>query len=178
MLKLTDKIVLKAEVETNDGIKELSRKVYFGISETEFKLKYNNHTISFRNRTHENDSKLSKFIWSLKDQNKEFEKKFRIKIAHPLPLEKASNKQFQREGEVTQQVINKYINEVLSNFRTHYHLIVIFICNVFCISKKLFEKINITSEGLSMRHETQCNVKSEVFHCLTNIVIYSFTLKN
>ena len=95
-----------------------------------------------------------------------------------MPLEKASNKQFQREGEVTQQVINKYINEVLSYFRTHYHLIVIFICNVFCISKKLFEKINITSEGLSMRHETQCNVKSEVFHCLTNIVIYSFTLKN
>ena len=33
---------------------------------------YNSHTMSFRNRTHENDSKRSKFIWSLKDQNKEF----------------------------------------------------------------------------------------------------------
>ena len=72
---------------------------------------------------------------------------------------------------------NKYINEVLSNFRTHYNLIVIFICNVFCISKKLFEKINITSEELSMRHETQCDVKSEVFNCLMNIVMYSSTLK-
>ena len=78
MLKLTDKIVLKAEVETNDGIKELSRKVYFGISETEFKLKYNNHTISFRNRTHENDSKLSKLVWTLKVQNKEFDIKWSI----------------------------------------------------------------------------------------------------
>ena len=109
LLKLTDKIVLKAEVETNDGIKELSRKVYFGISDTEFKFKYNNHTISFRNRTHENDSKLSKFIWSLKDQNKEFEENFWIKIAHPLPFVKASNKQFQREGEVTQQVIKSCV---------------------------------------------------------------------
>ena len=38
--------------------------------------------------------------------------------------------------------------------------------------KKLFEKKNITSEGLSVRHEIQCNVKSEVFNCLTNVVIY------
>ena len=76
--KLTDKIVYKAEFETNDGINELSTKVNFGISETELKLKYNNHTMSFRNRTHENDSKLSKFIWSLKDENKKFDIKWSI----------------------------------------------------------------------------------------------------
>ena len=58
MLKLTDKIVYKAEVETNDGINELSTKVNFGISETEFRFKCNDHTMSFRNRTHKNDSKL------------------------------------------------------------------------------------------------------------------------
>ena len=40
---LTDKIVYKAEVETNDGINELSTKVYFGISKPEFKSRYNNH---------------------------------------------------------------------------------------------------------------------------------------
>ena len=73
MLKLTYKIVYKAESETDDGINELSTKVNFGISETEFTSKYNNHTMSFRNRTHENDLELSKFIWSLKDQNKEFD---------------------------------------------------------------------------------------------------------
>ena len=60
--KLTDKIVYKADIETNDGI-----------SETEFTSKYNNHAISFRNRTWENDLELSKFILSLKDQNKEFD---------------------------------------------------------------------------------------------------------
>ena len=52
-----------------------------------------------------------------------------------------------------------------------------FICNIFCVYKKLFEKINIISERLSMRHETQCNVESEVFNCLMNIVIYSSNLK-
>ena len=73
MLKLTGKIVYKAEVEINDGINELSTKVNFGISETEFTTKYNNDAMLFRNQTHESDSKLSKFIWSLKDENKEFD---------------------------------------------------------------------------------------------------------
>ena len=68
---MTNKIVYKAKVESNDDLNQLS-KVNFGISEAEFTSKYNNRTMSFRNRTHENDSKLSKFIWSLKDQNKEF----------------------------------------------------------------------------------------------------------
>ena len=75
---MTDKIVYKAEVEINDGINELSTKVNFGISETEFTAKYNNHTMSFRNRTYESDSKLSKVIWSLKDQDKEFDIKWSI----------------------------------------------------------------------------------------------------
>ena len=75
---MTDKIVYKAEVETNDGINELSAKVNFGISETEFTTNYNNHTMSFRKRTHESDSKLSKFIWSLTNQDKEFDIKWSI----------------------------------------------------------------------------------------------------
>ena len=53
-----------------------------------------------------------------------------------------------------------------------------FICNVFCNYKKLFEKMNITSEILSIRHETLRNVKSEVFNYLTNIVISSSTYKH
>ena len=42
---LINKVVYKAEIETNDGINELSTKVYFGISKTEFKSRYNNHTM-------------------------------------------------------------------------------------------------------------------------------------
>ena len=75
---LINKIVYKAEIETNNDTNELSTKVYFGISETEFKSSYNNHTMSFRNRTHENDTGLSKYIWSLKDENKDFDIKWSI----------------------------------------------------------------------------------------------------
>ena len=57
---LTNKIVYKGEIEINNGINELSTKAYFGIRETEFKSRYNNHTMSFRNQTHENDTELSK----------------------------------------------------------------------------------------------------------------------
>ena len=78
MLKWTEKIVYKVEVETNNGISELSRKVNFGNSKTEFASKCNNHKMSFRNRTHKNDSELSKFAWSLKYQNKEFDIKWSI----------------------------------------------------------------------------------------------------
>ena len=75
---LINKIVYKAEIETNNDTNELSNNVYFGISKTEFKSKYNNHTMSFRNRTHENDTELSKYIWSLKDENKDFDVKWSI----------------------------------------------------------------------------------------------------
>ena len=104
-----------------------------------------------------------------------------------VPLKKASNKQFQREKEVTQQMIRScvkvkaskwiYVNKLLVNSQIHYNLVVIFVCNVFCVYKKLFQKINIMSEGFSIRHETYANVKSKVFNCLKNIFIYSSTLK-
>ena len=44
---LINKIVYKAEIETNDGINDLSTEVYFNISETEFKPRYKNRTMSF-----------------------------------------------------------------------------------------------------------------------------------
>ena len=110
---LTNKIVYKAEVKTNDGIYELSTKIYFGISKTECKSRFNNHTMPYRNRTHENDTELLKYIWSLKDQNKDFDikqsilkKSFRYSIVSKscniyLLEKKASNTQFQRERQVT-----------------------------------------------------------------------------
>ena len=75
---LINKIAYKAEIETDNDTNELFTKVYFCISETEFKSRYNNHTMSFRNRTHENDTELSKYIWSLKDENKDFDIKWSI----------------------------------------------------------------------------------------------------
>ena len=54
---------------------------------------------------------------------------------------------------------NKYVNELLIDCRTHYNLIVVFSFNIFCIYKKLFEKIDITSEGLYEHNFTLNHVK-------------------
>ena len=158
-----------------------------GISVTEFTSKYNNHTMSFRNRIHENDLELLKFFWSLKDQNKEFEiqlpifkKSSRSESWNLCLLKNLVISNFKEKERLVSKWLdlvskcrheNKYmlINYWLTQI--HYNLLVIFICNVFCVYKKFFEKINITSEGLSMKHKKQCNVKSELFNCLMNIAL-------
>ena len=49
-------IVYQTNVITNSECKE-----YFGAAEGEFKLHYNNHTMSFRYKKHVNDTELSKY---------------------------------------------------------------------------------------------------------------------
>ena len=60
-------IVYKAAVIT-----ESESLVYYGASEGDFKMRYNNHTKSFRHRKYENDTELSKCLWKLKDEDTEF----------------------------------------------------------------------------------------------------------
>jgi hypothetical protein len=57
-------IIYKASVSTDS-----TAASYYGICEGEFKVRYNNHTKSFRLRKYENDTELSKHIWKLKDDN-------------------------------------------------------------------------------------------------------------
>ena len=66
-------IVYKAEVESNNNT-----RIYYGISEGEFKTRYYNHTKSFRGRKYENDTELSKHIWGLKDSNMNYQLKWSI----------------------------------------------------------------------------------------------------
>ena len=40
--------------------------------------RYNKHKMSFRNRTDENDTELSKYIWSSKDENRNLDIKWSI----------------------------------------------------------------------------------------------------
>ena len=151
---LINKIVYKGEIEINNDTNELSNKVYFGISETEFKSRFHNHTMSFRNRTHENDTKLSKYIWSLKDENKDFDIKWSIlkkssgysiisKSCNLCLLEKLVVCNFKEKDRLPNKLLdlvwkcrheNKYmlINYSRINFQTHCNLISIVICDVIC----------------------------------------------
>ena len=45
---------------------------YYGLCEGEFKSRYYNHTKSFRSRKYENETELSKFLWKLKDESKDY----------------------------------------------------------------------------------------------------------
>ena len=71
---LVECIVYEATVSTTN-----QKNTYFGLAEGSFKSRYNNHTKSFRLRRYEHDTELSKHIWSLKDNNIEFNLKWRIK---------------------------------------------------------------------------------------------------
>ena len=59
---LTPRIVYRADVTNN---KTDEHKYYYGISDTPFKDRYENHKTSFRHRSHLTGSDLSKYYWKL-----------------------------------------------------------------------------------------------------------------
>ena len=64
---LKKEIIYKATVSS-----EGDSKIYFGLTATDFKTRYNNHTNSFRQKEKSNSSELSKHIWHLKDNSKQY----------------------------------------------------------------------------------------------------------
>ena len=67
-------IVFQANVVTNNECKE-----YFGTAEGEFKLRYNNHTMSFRHKKRVKDTELSEYLWKLKKDNADYNLQWSIK---------------------------------------------------------------------------------------------------
>ena len=57
-------------------------KIYYGISETNFKSRYANHRKSFKNRKYKTDTELSNEIWKLKEQNKNVDISLKILEIH------------------------------------------------------------------------------------------------
>ena len=51
---------------------------YIGMTENEFKTRYNNHKLSFNDKKHLHDTVLSKHIWDLKDKNIDYAINWRI----------------------------------------------------------------------------------------------------
>ena len=62
---LTPRIVYRADV-TNDQTQE--QKFYYGISDTPFKERYENHKKSFRHKEYSTETDLAKYCWELKDK--------------------------------------------------------------------------------------------------------------
>ena len=62
--RLHECIVYQASAISNNECKE-----YFGKAGGEFKLPYNNRTMSFRHKKRVNDTELSRYLWKLKKEN-------------------------------------------------------------------------------------------------------------
>ena len=60
-------VVYRATVETAD-----CRRDYTGLTALTFKERFNGHQYSMRHRSHRNSTALSKYVWSLKDKNTDF----------------------------------------------------------------------------------------------------------
>ena len=68
-------VVCKAEVKTPHNE---SMKRYIGMTANDFKHRYRNHLKSFRNTQYANETELSKYIWRLKMENREYQIKWSI----------------------------------------------------------------------------------------------------
>ena len=63
---LKQSVIYQATVTTNEG-----KKTYIGLTKNSFKERFNGHKTTFKNASKRNSTELSKYIWSLKDQQKD-----------------------------------------------------------------------------------------------------------
>ena len=66
-------VVYEATVTSNND-----KKTYIGLSETSFKTRYANHRTSFKHERYRNSTELSKYLWRLKEEGKEFNLEWKI----------------------------------------------------------------------------------------------------
>ena len=64
---LVSEVVYREVVKTQDA-----QDTYIGLTSNQFKTRYRNHQMSFRHVKRRNETELSKHLWKLKDDNKEF----------------------------------------------------------------------------------------------------------
>ena len=66
-------------------------RILWNTAEGEFKLGYNNPTMSFRHKKRVNDTELSKYLWKLKEENADYNLKWSIK-AYSFPYKCGTRK--------------------------------------------------------------------------------------
>ena len=76
---LVSEVVYQATVKT-----PAAQETYSGLTANQFKARYRNHQMSFRHVKRRNETELSKHLWKLKDESKEFTVTWKI-IAEAKP---------------------------------------------------------------------------------------------
>ena len=62
-----NEVVYQATIKTKD-----TKETYIGLTANQFKARYRNHQMSFRHEKRRNQTKLSKDLWKLKEEGKDF----------------------------------------------------------------------------------------------------------
>ena len=70
---LMSNVIYQATVVTDK-----STETYIGLTENHFKTRYRNHLASFRDKSKKNATNLSRYIWSLKENNSSYVLRWRI----------------------------------------------------------------------------------------------------
>jgi len=70
---LASGVIYQAIVKTTDAV-----ETYIGLTDNEFKARYNNHNSSFNNITQRTATELSRYVWTLKENNSDYDIKWRI----------------------------------------------------------------------------------------------------
>ena len=68
-----------------------SEESYIGLTSTEFKTRFNGHKCSFNDPRKKNSTELSKHIWKLKEEGREYEVKWSI-MGHAKPYDNVSKR--------------------------------------------------------------------------------------
>ena len=71
---LTNNVIYKVTVTTASR----TTSNYIGMVENDFRTRFNNHKLSFRNQNHSHDTVLSKYIWELKNSDTTYDIKWCI----------------------------------------------------------------------------------------------------
>ena len=72
---LTSGVIYQATVTEQDSGKE---ETYTGITDNQFKTRFNNHNSTFRHSSKRNNTSLSNYIWTLKDKQIEYKIRWEI----------------------------------------------------------------------------------------------------
>ena len=85
---LTKSIIYQATVTTNDNKPD---QTYVGLTSNTFKTRFNNPKISFKCRRKKHSTELSNYVWDLKDNNVDFNIKWKI-LKQAKPYNSTSNR--------------------------------------------------------------------------------------
>ena len=75
---------LDGECLVNEVVYQATKETYIGLTSNQFKARYRNHQMSFRHEKRRNEIELSKHLWKLKEEGKDFTVAWKI-IAKAKP---------------------------------------------------------------------------------------------